>query len=235
MRSQANDEPCFRQRPVARPVRQVKLGLLGGTFNPIHLGHLRIAEAAREVVGLERVLFIPAADPPHKPLAGNVAFEQRYAMVRLAIADQPSFDISDIEARRQGKSYTVETLTALRKDRSEDELYFIVGSDSFLEIGLWHRFAELFNLASLVVVARPGSLVTEPIQQLPEEVRGAFYQEESGCLRHVTGSTIRFVEDCRLEISSSHLRDLVAEGRSLRYLVPPDVSTYIAQKGLYRT
>lgn len=213
----------------------MKLGLLGGTFNPVHLGHLRIAEAAREAAGLAEVLFIPAADPPHKPLAGEVAFELRYAMVQRAIADHPAFAVTDIEARRQGKSYTVETLTALRADRSKDELYFIVGSDSFLEIGLWHRYAEIFSLASLVVVSRPGSLVTHPLQQLPVDVRGVFYQESTDCLRHVSGTTIRFVEDCRLEISSSHLRDLVAEGRSLRYLMPHDVSTYIAQKGLYLT
>lgn len=235
MRSRVNDGHAPLQILEVQAVRQMKLGLLGGTFNPVHLGHLRIAEAAREAAGLAQVLFIPAVDPPHKALAGDVAFDLRYAMVQMAIADHPAFAVTDIETRRQGKSYTVETLTALRADRSEDELYFIVGSDSFLEIGLWHRFTEIFSLASLIVVSRPGSLVTEPIEQLPEVVRGSFSQESIDCLRHVTGNTIRFVEDCRLEISSSHLRELVAEGRSLRYLVPPVVSTYIAQKGLYRT
>lgn len=213
----------------------MKLGLLGGTFNPIHLAHLRIAEAAREAAGLHEVLFIPAADPPHKPLAGEVPFAQRYEMVRLAIADQPAFGLSDIEARRQGKSYTVETLTALRQERPTDELHFIIGSDSFLEIGLWHRFSELFELASLVVVARPGSLVTEPIQQLPAAVQARFSQVSHTRLQHASGTSIQFVEDCRLEISSSRLRELVAAGRSLRYLLPAAVVTYIAQKGLYRT
>ncbi len=212
----------------------MKLGLLGGTFNPIHLAHLRIAEAAREAVGLEQVLFIPAADPPHKPLAGGVSFEQRYEMVRRAISGHPSFAISNIEAKRRGKSYTVETLAALRTERPADELHFIVGSDSFLEIGLWHRFAEIFTLASLVVMTRPGSVVTEPIQQLPTEVRSQFTRGKAGDLVHVSGQTIRFVEDCRLEISSSGLRELVAAGRSLRYLVPPAVETYIVQKGLYQ-
>lgn len=213
----------------------MKLGLLGGTFNPVHMAHLRIAEVAREAAGLEQVLFIPAADPPHKPLAGEVAFEQRYEMVRLAIIDHPGFAVSDIEARRQGKSYTVETLSALRAERPEDELHFIIGSDSFLEIGLWHRFNELFELASLVVVSRPGSLVVEPMRQLPDEVRGQFRHNGRYCLEHASGTTIRFVEDCRLEISSSRLRELVVSGRSLRYLVPTSVETYIAQKGLYRT
>lgn len=213
----------------------MKLGILGGTFNPIHQAHLRIAEAAREAAALDQVLFIPAMDPPHKPVDGAVPFQQRFAMVALAIADNPGFGISDIEARRQGKSYTVETLTALRRERPGDELYFIVGSDSFLELGLWHRYAELFELASLVVVARPGSLVTDPLQQLPEQVQPCFSREEPQRLRHCSGTCIQFVEDSRLEISSSRLRLLVAAGRTLRYLVPPAVETYIVQKGLYRT
>lgn len=213
----------------------MKLGLLGGTFNPIHLAHLRIAEAARESASLDQVLFIPAADPPHKTLADGVSFEQRYAMVQLAIADQPAFAVSAIERLRHGKSYTVETLTCLRAERPEDELHFIVGSDSFLDIGTWHRYAELFELASLIVVARPGSLVTDPLQQLPETVRNRFRQASETCLQHLSGSCIRFVEDCRLEISSSYVRQLAEAGRTLRYLVPTAVEDYIAQKGLYRT
>lgn len=212
----------------------MKLGLLGGTFNPIHLAHLRIAEAAREAAGLEQVLFIPAADPPHKPLAYNVPFKMRYEMVQEAIADHPKFSVSDIEAQLQGKSYTVETLKALHKVRPADELHFIIGSDSFLEIGSWHRFGELFSLASLVVVTRPGSSVTEPLMQLPKEVKGQFKQDNAVCLRHDSGTTIRFVEDCTLDISSSHLRERIALGRSVRYLVPKEVENYIAQKELYR-
>jgi len=194
----------------------MKLGILGGTFNPIHLAHLRIAEAAREAAELEQVLFIPAMDPPHKAVEGAVPFQQRLAMVALAIADNPGFSVSDIEARRQGKSYTVETLTALRQERTTDELHFIIGSDSFLELGLWHRYAELFELASLVVVMRPGSLVTDPIQQLPRLVQPSFSQEGPQRLRHRSGSSIQFVEDSRLEISSSRLRSMVAAGRTLR-------------------
>jgi len=213
----------------------MKLGILGGTFNPIHQAHLRIAEAAREAAGLDQLLFIPAMDPPHKPVDGAIPFQQRLDMVALAIADNPGFGVSTIEAQRQGKSYTVETLTALRHERPGDELYFVIGSDSFLELGLWHRYTELFDLASLVVVARPGSLVTDPIQQLPATVQAYFSPEGAQCLRHSSGTSIQFVEDSRLEISSSRLRTLVAAGRSLRYLVPPAVESYIAQKGLYRT
>lgn len=213
----------------------MKLGLLGGTFNPIHLAHLRIAEEAREAAGLDQVLFIPAADPPHKPLAGDVPFVERYAMVEQAIANRPAFAVSDIEARLGGKSYTVETLPAVQAERPDDELYFIIGSDSFLELGLWHRYTEIFALTSLVVVERPGKQIHAPLQQLPESVRSNFRQVADNLVQHTSGTTIRFVQGVHLDIASSRLRELVALGRSVRYLVPAVVETYIVQKGLYRT
>ena len=212
----------------------MKLGLLGGTFNPIHLAHLRIAEEAREAAGLDQVLFIPAADPPHKPLAGDVAFELRAAMVLQAITDNPVFGISDIEARRGGKSYTVETLTQLRQERPDDQLHFIIGSDSYLELGLWHRYTDIFNLASLIVVERPEKAITEPLQQLPETVRDQFVREADNLLRHSSGTSIRFVIGTRLDISSSQLRERVARQQSIRYLVPPEIESFITQKGLYQ-
>jgi len=212
----------------------MKLGLLGGTFNPVHLAHLRIAEEAREAACLDQVLFIPAPDPPHKPLAGDVPFGSRYDMVRLAIAGNPLFALSDIEARRGGKSYTVETLLMLRKERPDDELYFIIGSDSFLELAHWYRYADIFSLTSLVVVERPDRQVVNPLLQLPEGVRDDFRQESASLLRHKSGTTLWFVPGTRLDISSSHLRELLACGRSVRYLIPVVVEEYIAQKGLYR-
>lgn len=212
----------------------MKLGLLGGTFNPIHLAHLRIAEEARGAAGLDQVLFIPAADPPHKPLAGDVAFELRAAMVLQAIADNPSFGFTDLEARRGGKSYTVDTLTSLRIERPDDELYFIIGSDSFLELGLWHRYADIFCLSSLIVVERPEKMITDPLQQLPVAVHDQFVQESGNLLRHNSGTSIRFVTGTRLDISSSQLRERVARQQSIRYLVPPAIEAFITQKGLYQ-
>lgn len=213
----------------------MKLGLLGGTFNPIHLAHLRIAEEARDAVGLDRVLFIPAADPPHKPLAGDIAFDLRYGMVQRAIQDNPRFEVSDIEARLGGKSYTVETLPALQQERAGDELYFIIGSDSFLELGHWHRYSEIFALTSLIVVERPGKQVLQPLAQLPEAVRSSFRQESVDLLQHTSGNRIHFIQGTHLDISSSRLREMLADGSSIRYLVPPVVETYIAQKGLYQS
>ena len=213
----------------------MKLGLLGGTFNPIHLAHLRIAEEAREGATLDQVLFIPAADPPHKPLAGDVAFALRYQMVQQAIADNPAFGISDIEARRSGKSYTVETLTRLRQERPDDELHFIIGSDSYLELGLWHRYQEIFELASLIVVERPDKPIERALLQLPDPVRSSFVQESENMLRHSSATGIQFITGTRLDISSSRIRDLLSAGQSIRYLVAKSTEDFITQKGLYKT
>ncbi len=212
----------------------MKLGLLGGTFNPIHLAHVRIAEEARDVVGLDQILFIPAADPPHKKLDGDVAFGLRYEMVKRAIADNEAFAITDIEARRSGKSYSVDTLATLRTERPDDDLYFIIGSDSYLELGLWHRYAEIFTQASLIVVERPDRPIDNPLQQLPEPVQQQFRQETEDLLRHTSGTGIRFVQGTRLDISSSRLRGMIAAGRSIRYLVSPVVEAFITEKGLYQ-
>ena len=211
----------------------MKLGLLGGTFNPVHMAHLRIAEEARELQGLDKIMFIPAADPPHKPLVGGVPFAQRHEMVKTAIKDNSNFLASDIEARLGGKSYTVETLPALKKECPDAELFFIIGSDSYLELGQWHRFDELFALTSLIVVERPGSQIDEPIKQLPKKVRDTFVQGDDQRLYHESGRSISFIKGTLIDISSSELRGLIKAGRSIRYLVPPAVETYIAQKGLY--
>lgn len=212
----------------------MKTGLMGGTFNPVHLAHLRIAEEARELCALDRLLFIPAADPPHKPLAGEVPFEQRYEMVRRAIAGNPAFDLSDIEAHRPGKSYSVDTILAIRNNCPGDELFFIIGSDSFLEIGLWHRYAEIFSLCHLIVVERPGRPVNHPLTALPIAIQGQFsYNTEANRLKHQSGHQVHFLSGCLLDISSTEIRQLAATGRSITYLVPPAVEAYIKEQRIY--
>ena len=139
----------------------MKTGLMGGSFNPIHHAHLRIAEEAQRACRLERVIFIPAADPPHKTLAGDVPFEQRCRMVQLAIAGKPGFEISTIEGLRSGKSYSIDTIRILRGLYPQDELFFIIGGDSFLEIGTWHRYADIFRSCNLIVVERPGCQIRD--------------------------------------------------------------------------
>lgn len=212
----------------------MRIGLMGGTFNPIHLAHLRIAEEAREECALDRVVFVPAADPPHKPLAGEVPFARRCQMVRLAIAGNPGFELSDIEGQRAGKSYSIDTIDRFRVEHPGDGLFFIIGSDSFLEIGLWHRFAEIFRTCSLIVVERPGRPVTDPPSALPDAVRDEFiYDAASRGLTHQSGERVHFLSGCQLDISSSTIRRLAAAGRSITYLVPPAVEAYIKEQRIY--
>lgn len=214
----------------------MRIGLMGGTFNPIHLAHLRIAEEARDRCALDRVVFIPAADPPHKPLAGEVPFERRFQMVRLAIAGNPDFQLSDIEGQRAGKSYSIDTIGRFRAEHPGDRLFFIIGSDSFLEIGLWHRYDDIFRTCSLIVIERPGCPVTDPVAALPDAVRDDFsYDGASRELRHQSGEQVHFLSGCLLDISSSTIRGLTAAGRSITYLVPPAVETYIKEQRIYTT
>ena len=213
----------------------MKLGILGGTFNPIHLAHLRIAEEVREACALDRVLFIPAAVPPHKPLAGDIPFAQRLAMVETAIADHPAFAVSDIENRRPGKSYSVHTLEALRREHPAAELFFIIGLDSFRDLSTWREYQRLFELTNLVVAARPGVAEGDPKSLLPIAIMKDFcYNRASNSLEHRSGNSIFFVEETLLDISSTRIRRMVATGRSIRYLVPAPVLDYIDRHGLYR-
>ena len=212
----------------------MNIGMMGGTFNPVHLAHLRIAEEARDLCALDRVVFIPAADPPHKPLAGEVPFKQRYEMVRLAIAGNPAFELSDIEGQRPGKSYSIDTIAAFRREHPEDKLFFIIGSDSFLEIGLWRRYAEIFRSCSLIVVERPGCPVNNPVSALPVAIRGEVrYTPDFDRLEHAAGTTVQFLTGCPLKISSSEIRRLAAAGHSITYLVPPQVEAYIKEQRIY--
>lgn len=213
----------------------MKTGILGGTFNPIHLAHLRIAEEVREACALDEVLFIPAATPPHKPEFAAAPFADRLAMVQAAIADNPGFSVSDLEARRSGKSFSVDTLEILRRADPAGERYFIVGLDSFRDIASWKEYARLFELAHMVVTARPGVEIPDPLAALPVAVQGDFcYDGQLKKLRHRSGKTVIFLEETRLDISSTLIRRKVAAGASIRYLVPPSVAAYIDDHGLYR-
>lgn len=212
----------------------MNIGLMGGTFNPVHLAHLRIAEEAREGCGLDRVVFIPAADPPHKRLAGDVPFQLRCEMVRLAIAGNPDFELSDIEGQRGGKSYSIDTIDAFRLQYPRDRLFFIIGSDSFLEIGMWHRYADIFRLCSLIVIERPGRPVNDPLAALPVAIRPEFsYTPEARRLVHAAGTSVQCITGCPLDISSSEIRRLAAERHSITYLVPPEVEAYIKEQRIY--
>ncbi len=213
----------------------MKLGILGGTFNPIHLAHLRIAEEVREACALDQVLFIPAAVPPHKTTAEEIAFAHRLAMVETAISENPYFAVSDIENRRPGKSYSVHTLEALHRERPDDEFYFIIGMDSFRDLESWKDYRRIFELCNLVVAARPGVVVDDPKNLLPIAIMKEFcYNCASKTLRHISGTAVFFVEETFLDISSTRIRQLVGKGHSTRYLIPSAICTYIERHGLYR-
>ena len=191
----------------------MKLGLMGGMFDPIHFGHLRAAENAREALGLDRVAFVPAAVPPHRA-APTAAALDRYAMVALATAGDPRFVPWDGEIRRDGPSYTVDTAEALLGENPGAALTLIVGADNLALLLQWKEPARLLSLCTVAVVGRPGEKATEA--------------------RGLDPSRFVHVEGSHLPIASSALRERVRAGKSVRYLVPDAVAGYIDKRGLYR-
>jgi nicotinate-nucleotide adenylyltransferase len=214
----------------------MKTGILGGTFNPIHLAHLRIAEEVMQACQLDEVLFIPAAEPPHKMVAGEVSFAHRMAMVKIAIRNYPGFHASDLEIRRRGKSFSVDTLEILHQKKPQGERYFIIGLDSYRDIASWKDFARLFSLCHLVVTTRPGVGLSNPLDPLPVAIRKEFcYDDQTGEIRHSSGNQLIFINKINIDISSSQIRTLLSEGQSIRGLVPQEVADYIEEHSLYRT
>ncbi len=215
-----------------------KLGILGGTFNPIHYGHLAAAEEVRNRLKLDKILFIPSSLPPHKQDEDVPPAEHRMEMVRLALAGNPAFEPSDIEIRRGGRSYTVDTIEALLQMHRRDELYFITGLDSFMEIQTWHRWQNLLSLCRFVVLSRPGYRFTDLTKIDFIQSAGAGLEELDNNTR--SQSVIRagtfevFLETIPLyDISSTDIRKRVKEGRSIKYLLPEAVETYIIKNKLY--
>jgi nicotinate-nucleotide adenylyltransferase len=200
-----------------------KIGVLGGSFNPVHLGHLLLAETAREALELEKVLLIPAKLPPHKSASALAGGRDRLEMVRLAAAENPALEASDIELRRAGVSYTVDTVQALREQYGADaEIYFLIGLDTVSELPSWHEVRRLAGLCKFVPLSRPRG----------PRPRSAALQRAIGRdeARAILGRAIAMP---LLEISSSDIRRRIAAGRSIRYLVPDSVIAYIRRRRLY--
>lgn len=193
---------------------------MGGTFDPIHVGHLMLAEQARDGLGLERVLFVPAGHPWRKAGRHIAPVADRVAMVRAALADDPFFDLSLVEAERSGPSYTVETLAQLQGELGGADLFFIIGQDALVDLPHWRDPAGIVRHARLAVAGRPG---LPPVDSAALE-------------RAVPGISARIdrVHMPQVDISSTDIRQRVAEGRSIRYLVPPAVEAYIREQELYR-
>lgn len=214
-----------------------RVGLLGGTFDPVHLGHLRIAEEAFEELSLDRVILIPAADPPHKEGKAIAPFVDRWEMLRIAIEGNPRFELSDVERRIPGKSFTVVTLKRLREEMPRDtDFFLLVGLDAFFELHTWWHFRELFSLATIVVLHRPGFEPGLVGSFLASRVSLEYREDPAAqSFRHPVHFPVRSLLITPLEISSTHLRRLVAANRSIRYLVLPEVMRYIAAKNLYKS
>lgn len=216
-----------------------RIGLFGGTFNPIHLGHLRAAEEVREALGLDEVDFVPSAVPPHKresdgdPIAPAAL---RLAWVEGAIAGHPGFEIDRVEVDRGGASYLVDTLTLIRaRDPEGPPPVFIVGEDAFAEMGEWRQPLRLFELADFAVMTRPPGRLDDLAERMPEIVRDQFRFEGAGRVaRHRSaGTRIDLVAITALDISSSQIRQACRLGQSIRYLVPETIRGAIEQSGCY--
>lgn len=197
-----------------------KYGIFGGSFNPIHYGHLMICEYIKEEMGLDKVIFIPTGNPPHKEI--DVSAEDRYQMVKLAIASNSDFEISDIETTRVKLSYTVDTIKELKKTYKEEKLYFLIGLDSLFQLKTWKKIKDLSREIEFVVAQRPGYLDEENIKREIEFLRESY------------GTKITLIKTPLYEISSTDLRQRIKEDKSLRYLIPEKVIDYIKESDFYK-
>jgi len=206
------------------------IGIFGGTFDPIHYGHLRTAFEMLQALDLDEVRFIPSGDPPHRGQTYATA-ARRLEMVRLAIADQPGFVVDDRELQRGGPSYTVDTLTALRAEHGEAPIGLIVGMDAFLGLTAWYRWEEILGLAHIVVAHRPGWKAPDigPLGELIAD----FGTHKIDDLHEAPHGRVHIHAVTQLEISSSEIRDLVAAGRDPRFLMPDAVRNLIAESECY--
>ncbi|MBI5344138.1 MAG: nicotinate (nicotinamide) nucleotide adenylyltransferase [Deltaproteobacteria bacterium] len=214
------------------------IAVFGGSFNPIHYGHLRIAEEVLEGVGPDKVVFMPSCITPHK--AGEELLDPllRLEMLRIAIMGNPGLDASDIEIKRGGRSYTIDTVKELKgspEDGKAPSISLIVGTDSFNEITTWCEYEELFTLASFIVVGRPGHPAKKPAEALPVELARKFwYDAPTESYRNSYGNSVVYPATTMMGISSSGIRERIGDNRSVRYLLPDAVIGFIREMGLYR-
>lgn len=199
----------------------MRIGIFGGTFDPVHVGHLILAEQAREQARLDQVWFVPAPRPPQKRDQAVSPFEQRFDMLQLAVVGQPAFRVDAIEKDRPGPSYTVDTVADLQAKHPEHEFVLLIGGDTLADLEHWYQPARLVAQVPLVVMARPGV----PLLSADE-------------LRRRVGADgpvrLEVIDAPRIDVASRDLRQRVAAGRSIRYFVPRAVETYIDEKHLYR-
>jgi len=207
-----------------------RIGLLGGTFDPVHVAHLRTAEEVREALALDRIEFVLSATPPHKTTGTQASVEHRARMLELALADHPQFARNLCELDREGPSYSIDTIRIVQAREPDAQLTFIVGADAFAEIHTWKDHVDIFSLCDFCVISRPGASAS----QLPIAAENTFcYDERRGVYVHRSGRALRFLPVTALMISASDIRQRCRNGQSIRYLVPSAVAQYVAAHGLY--
>lgn len=215
-----------------------RLGLFGGTFDPVHFGHLRASEEVRERLHLDRVILVPNCLPPHKARVLLTRFEHRWNMLRLAIGRTPHLDTSRVEGDRGGRSYTIDTVEQLQRTLGRHtSIYLILGHDSFVEMPTWRRWSDLLTRAHVVVMTRPDrdGRVRSELGRLPLVFKQRLrYSQASGVYKNTSGYTLRFVRITPLAVSATAIRRARREKKSIRYLTPDRVLRYIEENGLYR-
>jgi nicotinate-nucleotide adenylyltransferase len=219
----------------------LRLGLLGGSFNPVHNGHLAIARQTREALGLDQILFVPTSLPPHKPNGSLAPAQDRYEMVRLAISSDPTLAISDVEVSRPGKSYTIDTIRLLQQTYgAHTQLFFLIGLDAFLDFPSWREPRTLLQLCRFVVLSRPGllfrSLSTIPL--LPPIPVPSLMDLDAGRISRIEAPLGAQGLICLKlppsPISASDIRSQISQGHPVANLLPPSVESYILQHHLYQ-
>jgi len=209
-----------------------RVGLFGGSFDPVHNGHLRVAEEVREHFGLDRLYFIPAFTQPLKTSVKVTAVTDRMKMVEMATRSNKFFRVSRLEMTRGGLSYSIETIRSFA--RRYGEIYFLVGLDAFVEIDKWKSYREIFEQAHVVVLVRPTHSKSAATELFPRDVKKDVKRTGDGVYEHRSGKKVFFHRVTQLDISSTAIRRLVSKGASIKYLVPHVVERYIKEGGLYR-
>ncbi len=220
----------------------MRIGIFGGTFNPIHIAHLYIAEQVRDTMGLNEVVFVPSAVPPHKEVEYKVSAEHRLKMVELAIAGSPAFKLSDVELKLPIPSYSIKTVQTFQEQYGEKaQLFFITGMDSFLEIGTWHSVDRLIGLCDFVTVFRPrsdhiGLAKHKYVREIDMVMLDELDQrvKDLGKVEMVSGRDLWLVASLGLEVSSTEIRRRIKARKTVKYLLPEQVESYIIENKLYR-
>jgi nicotinate-nucleotide adenylyltransferase len=210
----------------------MKVGIFGGTFDPVHIGHLRMAEEIREQYLLDKVCFVPACIPPHKRTLEITDPLLRLTMLKRAVRGNSALCASDIEIKNEGVSYSINTVKIFRK--RFEKLYFIIGIDAFLEIDTWYNYREIFNYTNFIIMERPLNIKTPADTLFPSDIRKDINRIDERTFKHASGNEIHMQRVTQLDISSTKIRDSARKGRSIKYLVPQPVEKFIDKMGLYR-